>query len=76
MNFLFQLIIGIVFMLLAAILRPKPKTPKAQDIQAPTASASKPIPVVFGSVQIKSPNCLFFGQAAHVERDAEGGGKK
>lgn len=75
MNFLFQLLIGLLFMVLAALLRPKPKTPKPQDIEAPTASASKPIPVVFGSAQIKQANCLYFGQASHNEREVSGGKK-
>jgi hypothetical protein len=75
MPILFQLLISLVFMVLAVLLRPKPKQPKAQDIQPPTADAGKPIPVVFGSTQIMSVNCLYFGGAWHNERSANVGKK-
>ena len=75
MPILFQLLVSLVFMVLAVLLRPKPKKPTPQDIQPPTADAGKPIPVVFGSVQIMSPNCIYFGQAWHNERNAQGGKK-
>ena len=82
--FLFQLLVGFGMQLLAGLLRPKPKqaSQPQQDIKRPTVDAGRPIPVVFGSVQIKDPNCLYFGQAYHNKRTSEeltaesgGGGK-
>lgn len=71
--FLLQLIVGFGLQLLSFLFRPKPKqqTKPQQDIKRPTADAGRPIPVVFGSVQIKDPNCLYFGQAFHYERVSE-----
>lgn len=61
MNFLVQLAIAIVLAVISYALMPKPKPPKqdaASDLEAPTADAGRPIPVIFGDVTIKSPNCL------------------
>lgn len=68
-----QLILGIVLQVASTLLRPKPKQEKnryVQDIKSPQASAGIPIPVVFGSMTIKSPNALYFGQAFHYQRDS------
>lgn len=49
----------------AYILTPKPKQPRppaVQEPQAPTASAGRPIPVIWGSVMIKGPNVLWYGE--------------
>lgn len=51
----------------AYIIMPKPKGPKpdaVQSAQNPTASAGKPIPVVFGTIFIKEVNVLWFGDKA------------
>ena len=64
MSFLVQLAIAIVLALISYALTPKPKAPKDSsigDLEAPTADAGRPIPVVFGEVTIKSPNCLWYG---------------
>ena len=79
MPFLFQLVVGIGMQILGAILRAHEHKPKTlQDIRQPTADAGRPIPVVFGSVQITDPNYLYFGQVFHNERkakDSTSGGK-
>ena len=71
--FLAQLFVGFALQILGAILRPHAKKPSQpqQDIKKPTADAGRPIPVVFGSVQIKDPNCLYFGQAFHYARPSD-----
>lgn len=65
MNFIIQFVIALVLAVISYILAPKPKTPKpeaAKDMENPTAEAGMPIPVVFGTVTLKSPNCLWFGE--------------
>ncbi|MDC8804207.1 hypothetical protein PRZ61_12220 [Halomonas pacifica] len=65
MNFLVQVAVAIVLAVVSYLLAPKPKAPKGQefrDIEAPTAEAGRPIPVVFGEGTIKSPNTLWYGQ--------------
>lgn len=64
MTFLVQLAVAIALALISYALTPKPKAPKdrsIRDLEAPTADAGRPIPVVFGEVTIKSPNCLWYG---------------
>jgi hypothetical protein len=61
-------IVALVLMVLAAVLsmalRPKPIPPYAaglSDFQVPTADAGRPVPVVFGTVRIKGPNVVWYG---------------
>lgn len=61
---LIYLLISVVISLAAAALAPKPKAPKpeaAAQMENPTADAGRPIPVVFGTVTIKGPNFLWYG---------------
>lgn len=61
--FVVQLIIALVMVAAAYLLMPKPKSDGDDlgEFKGPTSSDSKPIPVVFGTVEIQSPNCLWFG---------------
>jgi hypothetical protein len=46
------------------LLKPKVKKNKpdaVKDLESPTADRSRPIPVPFGTMTIKSPNVLHFG---------------
>lgn len=64
MNFVVQFVIAVVLALVAYLLTPKPKsvTPEnAQDLEAPTAEAGRPVPVVFGDITVKGLNCLWYG---------------
>lgn len=56
-------------------LAPKIPTPKSQaltDFDVPTADEDREIPVVFGTVTITGPNCIWYGnlRAEQVEIDA------
>lgn len=59
-----QIIIAIAVSYVAYLLAPKPKQPKheAADLEFPTVSAGRPIPVVFGTLTVKSPNVLWYGE--------------
>ncbi len=74
-----QLLIGLAIGVLGYILMPKPKAPKppaAQDMEAPTASAGRPMPVVFGTVTVKGGNLLYYTEQKTTEYTIqEGGGK-
>jgi hypothetical protein len=62
-----QIIIAVIMALLAYAFAPKPKSPKpdtSQELTAPTADAGRPVPVVFGSVTVQSPNCLWYGDVS------------
>lgn len=65
MTFLLQIFIALVLAVISYMLAPKPKKPTpeaAKDMENPTAEAGIPVPVVFGTVTLKSPNCLWFGE--------------
>ena len=64
-GWLVALLISLALQIVAYIIMPKPKTAKpeaAKDLENPTAEAGRPIPVVFGSMTIKGPNIIWFGE--------------
>lgn len=65
-----QLAVALVMMALSYALRAKPPTPKPatlSDVQAPTAEAGSPIPWVFGTVKMKGPNVIWFGDLSSTD---------
>jgi hypothetical protein len=70
--FLGAFLIGLALNFLGYLLMPKPKQPKppaAEDIGDPTAEAGRPVPVIFGSLTIQSPNNLgFFDKAISTRK--------
>lgn len=74
MNFLLQIAIGLVMSVIAYALMPKPKKPKppaVKDMEGPTADAGRPIPVVFGSVEVQGLNVLWYGDKKKDEGEVE-----
>lgn len=72
--FFLQIIVSVVLAFLAYLLAPKPKSPKpeaATQMENPTADAGRPIPVVFGTVMLKSPNTLWFGNKNVYEYEVD-----
>lgn len=68
-----QIIIAIVMMVASYLLTPKMKNnqnSKPQAIDTPTVNAGRSIPVVWGTVRVKSPNVLYFGgqQSEEIKR--------
>ena len=56
-----QLAIAIVMAVVSYALQPRPKMPvpaAATEMDNPTASAGTPLPVVFGTMTVKSSNFL------------------
>lgn len=63
-SWIVTLIVGVALNVASYLLTPKTKTSKpdaVQDMDNPTAEAGREIPVVFGTMCVKSPNCLWFG---------------
>lgn len=62
------LIIAIALDVIAYLIAPKPKpqTATVQAITAPIVDAGVPIPVVFGSITVQSPNILWYGDTNGV----------
>lgn len=64
MNFVVQLVVALVLMLVSFLLTPKPKQASNTDTNSmddPKASAGSPVKIVFGTVTIKDPNVLWYG---------------
>jgi hypothetical protein len=58
---LVQLVVAIALNVLAVVLTPRPKGPKPEAVQqaeSPTASADRPIPVLFGTALMSETNVI------------------
>lgn len=63
-NLWVQLAIMVVSAIISYALAPKPPQPKPaalEDFDLPTAEEGRAIPVVFGTVWLKGPNVLWYG---------------
>ncbi len=61
---LWYLVVFIASVLVSAAVTPKPEKPKPSglnDIQVPTAEPGRAIPIIFGTVLIKDPNTVWYG---------------
>lgn len=71
-------IITVVSAGIAIALSPKPPKPKPasiEDFQIPTSEEGRPLPVIFGTVRVRGPNVLWYGDLWTVAI-RESGGKK
>lgn len=73
-----NIIIGLAFMVLGYLLKPKPKIqrPEITVMDEPTSEAGRPVPVLFGDRIIKDPNYLWWGDKSYIDRTQGSGGKK
>lgn len=64
------LLVAVALEVVAYLLMPKPKksSAAAQDVSFPTADASRPLPVVFGSMTISGTNILWYGEVSTRQR--------
>lgn len=65
MGFFVQLLIAVVISIFTA---PKPVTPKPaslSDFDMPTAEPGRNLPVVFGTVLMRDPNVVWYGDFAY-----------
>ena len=72
------LVLSITAMVLSMVLQPKQIPPPAaglSDFQVPTAEAGRPVPVVFGTVMIKGPNVVWYGDLFVSPIEKSSGGK-
>lgn len=59
-----SILIAVALQVVAYVLTPKPKAPKPEavkEMDSPVAEAGIERPVIFGTMMIKSPNCLWSG---------------
>lgn len=63
--FLIRLVVGVALQVIGYLLMGKPKGTKpdtVQDLEDPTAEAGRPIPVIFGQIEVKGVNIIFFSE--------------
>jgi hypothetical protein len=66
MEFIAYFLVTLVLVVVAELLRPKPDIENAKqaglgDFNFPTVSEARPVPVVWGLVEIKAPNVICYG---------------
>ena len=69
-----QVAIGLAIGVVGYLLTPQPKRakpPEARDLEAPTADAGRPIPVVFGTLDVRGPNILWYGELDTYQYETE-----
>ena len=74
-----SILVGLAFQIVGYLIAPRPKQekpPAAKDMEAPTADAGRPVPVVFGTVRVKGLNFLDWSEKLKVERNKSSGTKK
>ena len=70
------LIVFVVAFALAYALQPKPVVPKPatlSDFNVPTAEPGRPIPMVFGTVLLRSPNVVWYGDLSYSKIKTKSG---
>ena len=76
MAFLIPFLIGaLVVAAIAVLLRPRPPQTKPaalEDLSFPTAETGRPVPVIFGTVRLKSPNVVWYGDLRYSRVRSQG----
>ncbi len=74
LNFLAALAISLAISVVSAVIQllvaPKPKAPQpeaARDLEEPTAEAGRPVQIIWGTVTVKGPNVLWFGEKSNKQ---------
>lgn len=73
-----QVILLVVSLVLSYALRPKPVIPKPaalEDFDIPVAELGRAIPVLFGTMILKSPSLMWYGDLRSVPIKKKGGKK-
>ena len=70
MGWFIPLLISLALQVVSLLLVPRPKVEKPEavkDMDTPTAEAGRPVPVIFGTMPIEDPNCLWYGEKSTEE---------
>lgn len=69
-----QIGIGVALQIIGFLLMPKPKAPpppSTDDLENPVVAEGQEIPVVFGTITIKDPAIIWWGQKQSRSRTIE-----
>ena len=70
------LVVAVIIAVAAVAMAPRPPEPKPptlRDIDVPTAEEGRPIPVVFGTYVVRSPNIVWYGDLGYKPVKSKGG---
>ncbi|KKN40601.1 hypothetical protein LCGC14_0731620, partial [marine sediment metagenome] len=67
-----MIFMSIALFLVSALLAPKPDIEDARpaglgDFQVPTADETRPVPIMWGTIDIKGPNVIWYGDLSTVK---------
>lgn len=71
-SLLIQLLVGIALQTIGYLLMPQAKSQKTEevtDMDSPTAEGGRPIPVVFGELEVTGVNIIWFGEKETTSRE-------
>jgi len=74
MQYLVYLLIVVIIAVALQPKTPEQKPPSLDEIDVPTAEQGRPIPVVFGTYVVQSPNIVWYGNL-HFNKVRQKGGK-
>jgi hypothetical protein len=72
----FYIVVLVIVAIVAVACQPRtpePKPPTLTDIEVPTAEEGRPIPVVFGTYLVQSPNVVWYGDLSYKKIKSKGG---
>lgn len=67
---------AVIVLIVAVALAPKPpgqEPPSLGDMDVPTAEQGRPIPKVFGTYVVQSPNIVWYGDLSYNKVTSSGG---
>jgi hypothetical protein len=71
---LIQLLVGIALQAVGYLLMPQAKSQRTEDVtdmDAPTAEGGRPIPVVFGEIEVTGVNIIFYSDKETTSREVD-----
>ena len=72
--FLINLVIGVALQVLGYLLMPSSKNSNKRefdDMDDPTAESGRPIPVIFGEIEVTDVNIIWFGEKNTITREVD-----
>ena len=73
MSYLIYALIVIILAVALAPQAPASEPPSLTNIDAPTAKQGRPVPKIFGTRILQSPNIVWYGDVGYNEVLSEGG---
>ena len=73
MGYLIVFIVALAISLAVQPKQPVPKPVALSDFNVPTAEPGRPIPMVFGTVMLRAPNVVWYGDLSYTKIKTKSG---